>query len=75
MNLTVTVDKEILQRARIRAIEEDTSVNAVVRRYLESYAGVAYGRREAIDRLLHLSKTTKTGRGSARWTRDELHDR
>ena len=75
MNLTITIDKEILQRARIRAIEEDTSVNAVVRRYLESYAGVAHSRREATEHLLHLSKTTKAARGSARWTRDELHDR
>ena len=75
MNLTITIDKEILQRARIRAIEEDTSVNAVVRQYLESYAGVAQRRREALEHLLRLSKTARTARGSATWTRDQLHDR
>ena len=29
MNLTIVVDDGILKRARIRAIEENTSVNAV----------------------------------------------
>ena len=35
MNLTIVIDDEILKRARIRAIQENTSVNAVVRDYLD----------------------------------------
>ena len=38
-NLTVTVDERVLRRARIRALERGTSVNAVVAEYLERYAG------------------------------------
>jgi hypothetical protein len=38
-NLTLTIDKDVLRRARIRAIEQNTSVNAVVCEFLESYAG------------------------------------
>ena len=38
-NLTITVDEQTLKRARMRALEEDTSVNAVLREYLEAYAG------------------------------------
>ena len=38
-NLTVTIDEEVLRRARIRALQLGTSVNAVVRDYLASYAG------------------------------------
>ena len=34
-NLTLSIDDETLRRARIRAIELDTSVNAIVRTYLE----------------------------------------
>lgn len=75
MNLTITVDSEILKRARKRAIEEDTSVNAVLRDYLESYAGSAPRRRRAVKRLLLLSNTAEAGRGDAAWTRDELHAR
>ena len=39
MNLTIVVDDEVLRRARIRALEQGTSVNAVLREFLESYAG------------------------------------
>lgn len=76
MNLTITVDREILKRARTRAPEEHTSVNAVLRGCLEVYAaGEPQRRREAVGRLLRLSKTAGAGRGSAIWTRDELHER
>lgn len=37
-NLTITVDEETLRRARVRAIEEGSSVNAVLRDYLTRYA-------------------------------------
>lgn len=75
MNLTIAVDDEVLRRARIRALEEGTSVNAVLRQYLESYADAARRRRAAISRLLNLSKTAGSGRGTATWTRDDLHER
>lgn len=75
MNLTITVEKDVLKRARIRAIMEDTSVNTVLREFLASYAGAAGTRREAVDRLLSLSRSATSGRGAATWTRNELHDR
>ena len=74
MNLTITVDDELLKRARIRALEENTSVNAVLRKYLESYADTTRPRR-AVDRLRQLSRTARAKRGTARWTRDALHER
>ena len=39
MNLTITIDDETLQRARLRAVAEDTSVNAVVRDFLAQLRG------------------------------------
>ena len=75
MNLTITVEDELLKRARMRALEENTSVNAVLRKYLESYVDATRRRRRAADSLLDLSRTVRAGRGDARWTRDELHDR
>lgn len=38
-NLTVTIDDDLLKRARLRAVQEGTSVNAQVRHFLTSYAG------------------------------------
>ena len=75
MNLTISVDSHVLKRARIRAVEEDTSVNAVLRDCLEAYAGGRGRNHEAIRRLLLLAEANESGRGSARWTRDELHER
>lgn len=74
MNLTFTVDDELLKRARIRALEENTTVNAVLRNYLERYAGTTR-QRLAVARLLLLSQTAQAKRGAVRWTRDELHGR
>ena len=75
MNLTITVDSNLLKRARIRALQEDTSVNAVLRQFLEAYAGVGERRRDAVADLLALSEAATSRRGSARWTRDELYER
>ena len=36
-NLTVSVDDEIIKRARVRAIQQGTSVSAKVREFLEHY--------------------------------------
>ena len=38
-NLTIVVDDGVLRRARKKAIDQGTSVNAVVGAYLEQYAG------------------------------------
>ena len=76
MNLTIRVEREVLRRARIRAFEEGTSVNAVLRGCLEVYAsGEPQRRRGAVARLLELSRTAGTGRGTTTWTRAELHER
>ncbi|MCY4349950.1 MAG: hypothetical protein OXC25_08910 [Thiotrichales bacterium] len=75
MSLTIEVDDDILKRARIRAARENTSVNAVIREYLTAYAGVNRHRAEACERLLALSRSSKSARGGATWTRDDLHER
>jgi hypothetical protein len=76
-NLTLTIDKDVLRRARVRAINEGTSVNAVVREHLERYAGespAAAGLREFLEiaesRVGLVSEAT--GRS---WKREDLYDR
>lgn len=75
MNLTITIDDEVLKRARMRALQENTSVNALVRDYLEKYAGSKRQRRQAVADLLRLSQESGSRRGSSTWSRDELHER
>ena len=75
MILTIVVDDEILECARIRAICENTSVNAVVRAYLATYADSDQQRDDACERLLALSRSSCSRRGRAFWTRAGLHER
>lgn len=75
-NLTITVDEETVKRARIRALEEGTSVNAVLRGYLEEYAGVKRERREAWRKIRELAESSGVGSdGEALPKREELYDR
>ena len=77
-NLTISVDEEVLKRARIRALEENTSVNAVLGRFLKEYARLDEIRRSrlaALDKLLRIADENPIDRGGRRWSRDELYDR
>jgi hypothetical protein len=62
-NLTITVDEGTLKRARMRALEEDTSINAVLREYLEEYAGGTREQVEAARRILASSRDSASGSG------------
>lgn len=73
-NLTLSVDEDILRRARIRALQQGTSVNSLVRDYLARVAGkseAAEGTREFFSAV----GGSGAGSGGRTWTRDELHER
>ena len=74
-NLTITVPAEILKSARRRALEQGTSVNAVLRDYLSQFAGAQSAQANAARRVLDLSRSARSGRGKTKWTRDDLHQR
>jgi plasmid stability protein len=75
-NLTLTVDEEVLRRARIRALERGTSVNALVREYLRQLAGRSAAA-EGVAEFLEATRGAGAGSGpeGRAWTRDELYDR
>jgi hypothetical protein len=75
-NLTLTIDERLLKRARVRALEQDTSVNALVRSYLEEFTGGG-ARPEGLTGFLALTESIHAASGPAgrSWTRDELHER
>ena len=75
-NLTITVDEETVKRARIRALEEGTSVNALLRGYLEEYSGVRREKREAWRKIQELAKSSGfSSGGEGLPKREELYDR
>lgn len=72
MNITLSVDKQIIARARKRAHALGKSLNQVIREYLESLAGADDAQR-SIDEFRQLS-----GKGYSngwRFNRDEIHER
>jgi plasmid stability protein len=74
-NLTLAIDDEVLKRARIRALEQGTSVNAVVREYLEVYAGIDQ-RRGALGDLVDLANAAESGDNAPgrSWRREDLYE-
>lgn len=74
-NITVTVDDETYRRARIKAAELDTSVSALVKRYL---LDLAAGESE-FERLAKLERELRgqivSFRAGDRLSRDEVHER
>jgi hypothetical protein len=75
-NLTLSIDKTLLKRARIMALKHDTTVNAMIRDYLErevsKYEKSADCSIEALEKLF---AKTEVPIGKITWTRDELHER
>jgi hypothetical protein len=72
-NLTVVVSEAVLLKARQRALEQHTSVNALLRGFLETYVGER--NRAASLRELVRRASEAGGRSKGRWTRDQLHER
>lgn len=77
-NLTLTIDAEVLEKARMRASEEDTSVDALVREFLEKYAEERAAREklEALERILKSSReaTSGSGSGGRKWRREDAYE-
>jgi|tagenome__1003787_1003787.scaffolds.fasta_scaffold17736129_1 hypothetical protein len=74
-NLTITVDDELLKKARVKAAELETSVNAVLREYLEDWTGTVAARKRAIEEFLEASKNSNASSGGRRWTRGQLYEK
>jgi len=74
-NLTITLDDELLRKARVKAAEVGTSVNTILREHLESWTGAQEERRRAIEQFVEVAKQSRASSGGRTWTRDELYDR
>jgi plasmid stability protein len=75
-NITVTLDDALIRRAKVRAAAEDSTVTAVVRRFLEAYANgeMVFEQLQAQEEAIfaRLDRTTNF-RGSDRLSRDDVH--
>lgn len=74
-NITLSVDEKVLAAVRRYAAERDSSINALVRAYLERVAVSEDRARMARARMKELSRRSPARVGAITWKRDELHDR
>ena len=72
-NLTLTIDDEVLKRARVLALERGTSVNALVREFLQRLAHDE-AELEAIAAGIDAIADASIARRGARWARDDLYE-
>jgi hypothetical protein len=74
-NITLAVDEAVLDKVRRIAVDRKTTVNGLVREYLERLALQQDRAANARKRLLELSGESTAEVGPINWTRDDLYDR
>jgi hypothetical protein len=74
VNLTLSIDDEVVRKARQRAEALGTSVNQLVREYLEQLAGKP-DPKELAERLRRLSEQAHGDSRGWKFNREEIHDR
>lgn len=75
VNLTLTIEEELLRRARIRALQQGVSVNGLVRDWLERYAADD-GQTAATEQIIAIAQRShaSSGTNGRTWTRDDVYD-
>jgi hypothetical protein len=74
VNLTLSVDKKVVERARKAAGALGKSLNQIIREFLEDLGGGT----SAAEDIREMQRLSKTSRGRSRgWAfdRDEIHER
>lgn len=75
-NVTISIDDEDLKQARIRALQEGTSLNAVIRDFVKQYINRDQQHYQQLtERMLQHTEKANFVSGGRDWTRDELYER
>lgn len=75
-NLTMTLEKSLLKKARKIAMDRNTSLTELIRQFLNKLVkGKDMSRQEAINKLEKLFAESSAKIGTITWKRDDLYDR
>lgn len=74
-NLTISLEEAVVKQARIRAINEGTSVSAKVREFLAEYATGIGQQRAAGLAFAKSARASKANKDGVRWTRQDAYER
>jgi hypothetical protein len=74
MNLTLSADEKVIQRARETARRQGKSLNQAIREYLQLLSASPNGE-DTVEELFALMKRGKGSLKHQSWSRDEIHQR
>ena len=73
-NVTLSIEEEDLKRARVIALQEGSSLNAVIREFVKGYIGNNSHYQEITQRILQQANDSRFNSDGRNWTREELYD-
>ncbi len=74
-NVTLALDEATLRAARRIAAERSTSLNAMIREYLDRLTQRESRAQSARRRIAELCRDSNAQVGERNWNRDDLHER
>ncbi|MEE9425092.1 MAG: ribbon-helix-helix protein, CopG family [Methylococcales bacterium] len=74
-NVTLSIDEEDLKQARVLALQQGSSLNAVIRQFVKNYIGQTKRYRQVTDRIIQQAESSQYHSEGKKWTRDELYER
>ena len=74
-NITLAIDEDVLDRVRVIAAERKTTVNGLVRSYLERVAETEDKASRLAGRIKALRARSQLEVGPITWKRDDLYER
>ena len=76
MNITLSIDEEIVKKVRKMAIDKNTTLTALVRDHLVSIANSdIVERKERVEKLKRSFQKLSRDMGPRNWSREDLYDR
>lgn len=80
MNVTLTLDDELVKKVRKIAVDADTTLTGMVREYLEKVAAEGFvsaeeRKSQQLEKLERSFRELSFPVGKVTWTRAELHER
>jgi len=74
-NVTIALDDSLIREARQIAADRSTTLNAMIREFLQQLAERESRAAQARHRIVELCRESQAEVGPRTWTRDELHER
>ena len=71
-NVTLTVEENLLEKARSKALAQHKTLNALFREWVQQYVGVRHGRLGAYQAFMKKLNHVRAGRA---FTREEMNER